>query len=160
MADLGDLADFMDNVAAGDAQAQLANAYAIAVADAILVDLSYETPADTGLAISNWQVTLDAPALSLVPAFAPSPKGHTRKGLWEHKVPPTLTQLANAPLTLDAGRIVLRAKQPGHPIFITNNLEYIQELNSGTSLQSPAGFVERAEILAAQIVQQRSVVIP
>jgi hypothetical protein len=34
--------------------------------------------------------------------------------------------------------------QPGDPIYIANNVPYIQRLNDGSSKQAPAGFVEDA----------------
>lgn len=159
MADLGDLAKFMDSLVANSAQAQLANLYAMAVADAIVIDLAYSTPADVGEAISNWQVTLDGEATTILPAYFPSPKGRTRKGVWAHTVDPVQTAQFNAPATIDAARAVLRTKAPGQIIFITNNLDYIRLLDQGSSDQAPAGFVERARIIGEQVTQQKVLVM-
>lgn len=152
MADMLDLAKFMDKLL--PPIATLASNAAAASAIAIINDLVQVTPADTGSAVSNWQVTLDAPAPSILPPFIPSPKGRMIKGVWVHLVAPDITARANASFVLDAAYVALRSKAPGQIIFITNNLEYIQKLNQGSSLQSPAGFVDRALIISSRVVGQ------
>jgi hypothetical protein len=122
------------------------------VALSILNDLVQVTPVDVGTAISNWQLTLDAPASDIVPAYAPSPKGRTKHGVWTHVVDPIITAQNNLPLILDAARRVLSARQLGQTIYLANNLPYIQELNDGSSEQAPSGFVDRALILGREVV--------
>lgn len=153
MADLNDLATFMDrlNAASSNYIGRFASDVAVQAALAVIEDLTLTTPVDTGTAVSNWQVTLESPSEAVLPAFAPSPKGHKVKGVWVHKIDPLVTLGNNAPSVIEAAKLQLQSKQPGQPIYITNNLEYIQELNQGSSDQSPAGFVERAEIIAEQI---------
>jgi hypothetical protein len=122
------------------------------VALSILNDLVQVTPVDVGTAISNWQLSLDAPALDIVPAYAPSPKGRTKAGVWTHAVDPIITSQNNLPLILDAAKRVLAARQLGQTIYLANNLPYIQELNDGSSEQAPSGFVDRALILGREVV--------
>lgn len=154
MADMRDLADFMDSYLQRNVPVVLANALAVRAAKAIVEDLALHTPADVGDALSNWQLTLDAPAVAVRPAFVPSPKGRTIKGIWTHRVPPASTIGANAPQVIAQARVVLSAKKPGQPIFITNNAEYIVLLNAGSSNQSPADFVRRAEIIGERAIEQ------
>lgn len=154
MADMTDLADFMDSFLTRNAAAYLANAVAVRAAQAITDDLAMSTPADVGDALSNWQVTLNAPAAKVVGAYAPSPKGRMVRGQWQHRVPPSLTIAANAPQVIAKARAVLAGKRPGQPIFITNNADYIKELNQGSSTQAPADFVGRASIVGEKAIQQ------
>lgn len=157
MANLLDLARFMEGMKAPGVR--LANNKAIAIADAIIIDLAQNTPADVGTAVSNWQVTLDNPAPDVIDAFSPSKKGRVLKGVWVHAVDPTITIQANAPILIDNARNILQTKEPGETVYITNNLEYIQKLNQGSSLQAPAGFVERAELIAEEIIKAQSITI-
>lgn len=153
MANLTDLATYMDRVA--NAVPDFGNQVAKDVANTILSDLTQVTPVDVGEAVSNWQVTLDAPAVSDVPAFAPSPKGRVVKGVWVHKVDPVITAQANVPPTVQAGQAEIAKKKPGQVLFITNNAPHIVQLDAGTSDQAPAGFVNRAMALGAQIIGNR-----
>lgn len=156
MADLNDLANQMDQLANNLGGA--ANQVAKDVASTILTDLTQVTPIDTGLAVSNWQVTLDTPATGVIPAYNPSPKGRVKNGVWEHAVDPSLTAQSNVQPTFDAGNNVIQNKQPGQDIYIANNVEYIPELDSGSSNQAPAGFVDRAIILG-DATKNRAVVV-
>lgn len=128
------------------------NVMAKQAATAIIQDLALHTPVDQGTAVSNWQVTLDAPATTEIPALAPSPKGRTVKGVWQHNVSPDITRENNASLLLSSASEVIAAKQPGQTLYIANNLPYIELLNEGSSEQAPAGFVDRAQVLAQSIV--------
>lgn len=153
MADLLSLANDMNALSAK--LGLFANQVVEDVASSILNDLTQVTPVDTGTAVSNWVVTLDAPALGglVLMAHAPSPKGRVRKGVWVHTVPPSITAQANVPQTMQAGLAVIKTKQPGQTIFITNNSPYINMLNEGSSDQAPTGFVERAVILGQQVTR-------
>jgi hypothetical protein len=119
----------------------------------ILSDLVQVTPADVGTALSNWQLTLDAPAEHVLTAYVSSPRGKMVKGIWTHKVDPVLTAQANVAPTLDAAKVILAGRQKGQLVFITNNLPYIRTLDGGSSEQAPVGFVDRAVILGNQAVQ-------
>lgn len=159
MADLGDLARYMDNLLANNAQARFANYLAIAVADAIIKELAASTPADTGTAISNWRVSLNTPLGDVIPAHVPSPKGRVKNGVWQHTVDPLTTMGANAPDTISNAQNVLQNKQPGQIVYITNNVEYILLLDGGSSDQIPANFVERARIVGEGVLKQQSITI-
>jgi hypothetical protein len=149
---LTDLADEMDAVSAKltDGASEIAKK----VASTILEDLSQVTPVDTGEALSNWQVSVDAPMLAAIPAHVASPRGRMRDGVWTHTVDPQVTRGANAPPTLDAGLLLIEAKLPGEPIFISNSVDQIEILDSGSSNQAPAGFVDRAVILGRNVVEK------
>jgi hypothetical protein len=153
MPNLVDLANDMDALVTK--LGLFANQASEDVASTILNDLVQVTPADTGEALSNWIVTLDAPALGglIFSPFVPSPKGRMKSGVWVHAVDPSITARANIPQTLEAGMSVIQTKQPGQSIFITNNAPQIEILNQGSSKQAPAGFVERAIILGEQVVK-------
>lgn len=156
MGDLLSLATYLEGL--NDSLPTLASTVARECADAIANDLVVHTPVDTGEAMSGWQVTLDEPATDVRPAFAPSPKGKMVKGKWTHKVAPAITQSANLGSAQAEIESALESKQPGQLIFITNNEPYIVRLNDGISEQEPAGFVDRAVILAEQIVQKAQVI--
>jgi hypothetical protein len=132
---------------------------AIDAAKAIINDLTTTTPIDEGTAVSNWQVSLDAPDLHSIEAFAPSPRGRMIDGVWTHTVPPEITRAANVPLVLAAAEAQLFRKQPGQMIYISNNEPYIQRLNDGSSLQAPAGFVDRAVIIGRTTVDKIRVLV-
>lgn len=152
MADLLDLAADMQKLETRISAFQKQTSEDVSLS--ILTDLVQVTPVDVGTALSNWQLTLDAPAVGAVPAFVPSPKGRSIKGVWVHKVPIDITAQANIQPTIDAAKAVLLTKQPGQTVFIANNLDYIASLDQGSSVQAPAGFVDRAIILGEQAIQR------
>ena len=152
MATLTDLANEMEALAKRIGNA--ANQAAKDVATTVLTDLVQVTPADVGTAISNWRITIDSPAVGILGAYVPSPRGRTKNGDWVHAVDPIITAQANVPPTLQHAQAVLSGKSPGQVIFITNNLPYIETLNNGSSEQAPAGYVDRAVILGGQAVSK------
>lgn len=77
------------------------------------------TPVDTGRARSNWIASIGAPSLSVVE--------------------PTDAQTAVA-----GAKVVISSRRPTESIFITNNLDYIGQLNNGSSKQAPKNFVRHA----------------
>jgi len=101
------------------------------IALAIDQQLVISTPVDTGRARSNWIVsTVDFPRLVRAP-FAPGSglgKGETQ----------------NAKAALDHGKSVIRSSKEGDAIYISNNVDYILDLNNGTSAQAPKFFIEAA----------------
>ena len=107
---------------------------AIAVADRIINVLAWSTPVDTTRAVSNWLVSLKEPNYNQIAPYHPGSFGHTH--------------YASATEMIASGRRALQNKKPGEPIYITNNVFYIRDLNSGTSRQAPAGFVEAAVLIA------------
>lgn len=107
---------------------------AVGTALTIVGDLAIKTPVDTSKAISNWQVSLNKASENTIPPHYPGSDGSTFR--------------ISSAETLSKAKIVLSNKKPGISIFITNNLPYIKRLNEGYSKQEPAGFVERAILLA------------
>jgi hypothetical protein len=154
---LNDLADFIDGLNVKIPVAT--NEIKKSAGRVILQDLTQVTPADTGAAISNWQASSDEPNIAVVPPYAPSPRGRMINGVWTHSADPTATAQANAPATVDAGEFIIDAIEPGHPLFITNNVPYIGVLNDGSSTQTPAGFVDRALILARSVIDRAKLLL-
>jgi hypothetical protein len=107
--------------------ANTAKRKAALVIDQVLV---ITTPVDTGQARSNWIVQNTTPSRKQQPAFNPGSGGSTAA--------------QNADKALSEGRATIAQAVPGAPIWISNNLPYIQGLNEGNSLQAPKGFVEKA----------------
>lgn len=130
-----DLANDVDRLA--ETIGQAASDHAVKTALTIVGDLVYHTPVDTSQALSNWDVTVGAPA--------DDPHGPYFAG----KHGSTLQQSAAQALTV--AKQTLKDKKPGQPIFIANNLPYIVPLNRGSSAQVPAGFVERAVLLGRKM---------
>lgn len=122
-----------------DVLPQQASQAAVILAQNVLKDLGAVTPVDTTKAVSNWQVTLDAPAATERDAYYPGVQGDTHA--------------ASAQAMLYAGNQVLSEKQPGQKVYITNNVDYIENLNNGSSKQAPAGFVERSLLVGRNVIQ-------
>lgn len=167
MADLHDLADFFDAL---DAQlpslpSDLAKQIAIAVVD----EVATVTPVDTGAALSNWQVTLDAPALEEIPAYAPSESGKwVSNDRWVHTVDPEVTRAANYPLVMDNAALTLADKQPGQDIYITNIVgtdkepgeSYILDLDKGRSAQFITGdFLGQAQLRVEAVLETARLIV-
>lgn len=96
----------------------------------ILKELAQRTPADVGTAISNWKVSLGAPIDFSNLAFTPGNFGNTKD--------------ANISATISAGESVIGSMRLGQLVYISNTVDYIEDLNDGASKQAPAGFVELA----------------
>ena len=115
------------------------------VASAVVRDLAYNTPVDTGEHVSNWRVGIGVPPQGVIEPYAPGSGGDTRG--------------ANARAAVGAARAALKASRPGIPVYVSNAAPAIVRLNNGSSSQEPAGFVERAMIvgrLAAKKVRALS----
>lgn len=150
--DLLDLSNKMDTLA-GSIETQTNDAKKNA-ANAILFELTQTTPVDVGKALSNWQVSLGAPNELVIDAHVPSLKGVYVDGRWTHRVEPDVTRSLNAPPTFDTGEAIIESALPGEAIFITDAVPYIRKLDDGYSDQAPAGFVERATIVARSIIDK------
>lgn len=88
------------------------------------------TPVDTGAARGNWEVNVSAGP----PELTPSRDRTDREGGG----------------TVAAGiAVISSARRPGQTIWISNGLEYITELDAGSSGQAPAGMTAQA-ILAGK----------
>lgn len=90
------------------------------------------TPVDTGRARANWQVSIDAEIT-------------------------TETGSTSAAEQLRRNEGVIKGYKNG-ALIIQNNVPYIGKLNSGSSAQAPAGFVQRALQAAARAVARSKVV--
>lgn len=135
--DLFKLADKLERKAKAIEEA--ASQTAVDVALAIVGDLAYKTPVDTSQALSNWQVSLDAPLTTFISPHYPGEFGSS--------------QNASAQETINRAKAVLKDKKPGQKIYITNNAPYIVRLNNGHSGQQPAGFVERAVLIGRKTIK-------
>ena len=89
------------------------------------------TPVDKGVARSNWRISIGARTFSVIPAYSPGNK----LGIGER---------ANLNAVLAAGRAKLLGLKLGQSVILTNNVDYIDDLNAG----SPGGFVEAAGVAA------------
>lgn len=108
------------------------------VSMAVLEDLVFHTPVDTSNALSNWQLTIGAPANNEIEPYYFGRKGSTQ----------SMSQDA----AIIAGIKALKSKKPGETIYISNNAPYIKDLDEGSSLQEPAGFVDRALIVGKDVL--------
>lgn len=138
MANLVNLADKMEKLAK-----QIDNAAsncAIDTARFIINNLAYQTPVDTTQAVSNWQLGLGSAKTNFIPPHFLGMFGQTHH--------------ASAQKTLALAEEEFKKKKPGQAIHITNNAPYIQALNNGSSKQAPAGFVEKAVLLASYKVSK------
>lgn len=99
------------------------------------------TPVDTGQHRSNWRVGIGAPTRAVIAPYSPG------KNLG-------INESGNANAAIAAGRARIESVR-GKPgvglttaIYISNNAPAITKLNSGSSTQSPGGFVEMASAAA------------
>ena len=111
-----------------------------------LVTAADLTPVDTGAAISNWQIGINASPNGVLPPHVP---GKFRS-----------TALENLNATIRAGTSIIDSSKPGDVLHIANNLEYIGDLNDGSSSQAPAGMTAIAELVAYRVPSKAKVVKP
>lgn len=90
-----------------------------------------DTPVDTGWARANWVPSIGTPRSRTAGSRAAAEDGRIDLG------PQSSGQLA-----------VAGGYRLGPAIFISNNVPYINELNSGSSRQAPAAFVQSAILRA------------
>jgi len=117
-----------------------------AAVGAALVAVVQGTPADKGVARSNWRIGLGAPATAVIPAYAPGKK--LGRG-----------ETANAGAAIAAGkaRLALPLGSAGGglktAVYLSNNVPYIEKLNGGSSTQAAKGFVETAIFAAVGAIR-------
>lgn len=100
--------------------------------------LIYSTPVDTSRARINWQ-----PSIGSVPSDV----------LFPYPDKPPAADYGGK--TAVSNILSLANKFKGGTYFaITNNLDYIQDLNNGTSAQAPAAFVEQSIAMAMRAVEK------
>jgi hypothetical protein len=114
---------------------------------AIINRLAVATPADTGEAVSNWQVSLSGAPTSRLPPYFPGTKGSTKQ--------------ANARAMLQNARAIIPGfyVARGEIIYLKNTAPYIDRLNAGSSTQAPAGFVESAILAGSAYVKSAAPII-
>lgn len=116
------------------------------VSKVYLITAADVTPVDTGAAISNWQVGINVTPTGVLPPYVP---GRFRS-----------TALENLNATIKAGQSLIDSSKPGDVLHLANNLEYIVDLNNGTSTQAPAGMTAIAEVVARRVPTTAKVVNP
>lgn len=102
----------------------------------VLVDF---TPVDTTKAVSNWLVGRGKPRRAIIKAHFPGKGGSTAAA-------------SRQEAKFRASQRI-RGRRT-RPIFVSNNVPYIDELNAGKSDQAPANFIEMALMEARQTVRR------
>jgi hypothetical protein len=100
----------------------------------------FATPVDTGRARSNWIASIGGPAGGTRGAFSPGSK----LGLGEGN---------NAQAAISAARFTINSRSFKQAIFISNNLDYIGDLNNGSSQQAAANFVRQGVQAGAGVIK-------
>ena len=128
---LNDLANSLEKRASS--YEKRASDVAVKVATELLNSLLWRTPVDTSTALSNWQVSFDAPVVSFIQAYVPGYLGYTAAA--------SITEAFNV------GKSTLALKKPGQTIYISNNTPYIRDLENGSSRQAPHGILAGAMLV-------------
>jgi len=91
------------------------------------------TPVDKGVARSNWRISIGSRTFAVIPAYSPG----KNLGIGER---------GNLNAVLAAGRAKLLGLKLGQAVILTNNVDYIDELNQGPphTQQTSGGFIEAA----------------
>lgn len=104
-------------------------------------ELARRTPVDTAMARANWHTSLGAPASGVLFPYKSYPsrwrlnrRGKLGKG-------GNFRETINTKSVMEQARVALLARQADAPIYITNNVAYIQRLAQGHSEQAPPGFI-------------------
>lgn len=100
------------------------------VAQELLIALAETTPVDTGNAVSNYQVGINGAVGTPIGPHVPGKRQSTRG--------------ENIRATISNGSAILDTVGPGDSIHITNNTDYIRDLDRGTSAQAPTGMSKQA----------------
>lgn len=87
-------------------------------------NLIYKTPVDTSTATSNWQVGLMLPVMDSRTAYFYGDEGSTAS--------------MSRGAAYAAARTAIAPRKAGTRIYISNNVDYIVELNQGKSPQQPS----------------------
>lgn len=113
----------------------------ITVASAVAL----RTPVDTGRARANWRTNIGGPLVAPVTTFPAGKKGSTGAA--------AAGQVIN-----DATSKMEGYKRGGVPVYISNNLPYIDRLNKGHSKQAPAGFIDAAVMAGLNAIRKARLV--
>lgn len=112
------------------------------VADAVQQHIIEATPVSnletghSGRARNNWVATINTPwtQADYVGPFDPSGRARVLEN-----------------------QTVLENNKRGRPVYIANNLNYIQLLNEGHSTQAPAGFVQAAMLVGMRVARSANI---
>lgn len=110
------------------------------VAVATLRTVVKTTPRLSGQARANWQVKVSRLGPAKTPLLG------------------KLDFQGDATIAVGSARINGTKRKPGQTVWISNALDYIEELNDGKSQQEPAGFVGRA-LLAGRLAARNAKVL-
>lgn len=107
------------------------------------------TPVDTGRARSNWLASLGSGRSDEIEPYSPIPKGTdaSKKG-----------EGSNAQAAILQARGVIERRQPEQTIYLSNNVDYIGDLNRGSSPQADPGYVQAAVQVGVDIIRTSKVV--
>jgi hypothetical protein len=117
--------------------------------------LARETPVDTGVARSNWIMSVDAPVNSAIPAYVPYPTYRLSHRAGEADGFSRKSETAN----LDSVRVQHSSAASkfqadrNNAIYITNNAPHIDLLNEGRSPQADAGFFDGSVDVAIKSIR-------
>lgn len=126
MASLGDLATKMRKLNSNIDKAASNLAQKVSV-DAVTY-LVRNTPVDTSQALSNWQVGLGRKVQGTIPAYVVGSRGSSASESEEEAI--------------TRAKLALAYKEPGQAVYISNNLDYIYELNYENKSPQGSYFVE------------------
>lgn len=111
-------------------------------AKAFLTEVVNRTPVDTAQAVSSWKVGLNYKprgTRNLIPGLKGSTAGAARSAVLASELPK------------------IEKRVTGQTISVVNTTDYIEELNSGSSKQAPAGFIDAARVAATVAIRRRKV---
>lgn len=112
------------------------------IVEAGIDTIADQTPVDTTRAVSNWQVTVGAPAGGEVAPHVPGSVGGSGAAT------------ARA-ITKSRGRAAVAGLKGGKPAFISNNVPYIGVLEYGDAKHRPMGMVSKG--LQAMMLRASSI---
>ena len=115
---------------------QESNRYTQKYLSELLLELVDKTPVDTSEALSNWQVSIGAPAGARIEPYFPGKKGST--------------EAQSARAAYEAGVPIIKSRRYGDTVYISNLAEHIVYLEAGTSAQAPSGIVDLALMIAEE----------
>lgn len=106
-----------------------------------------ETPVRTGLARSNWVATIGSPYSGTIPPYRPGPPDKKRPGGGKG-------DRANAGGARKQAEQVIRTWTPDNPraIYITNNVDYIEQINFGGPANAAQNMLAKAVQAATKTV--------
>lgn len=111
------------------------------VVRSVVTELVYATPVDTGRARSSWRTGIGRQRVGVPykePLAPPSPEEGAQRSIDEMEAALSYNTVG------------------GKTVYITSNLSYMDDLNTGTSAQAGAGFVERAVLRGRNKVRDLS----